>query len=137
MQPPRGGHPSQQLIATMAQNGAEKPFLYAESYARLEDWVAGSLEHHKPELRGVLFPLFVLCYYKLVEHQDQDQELAARFLARWGAEHALQYASEVRCLAAATRPEHLDTDDFARLVLDRPVRPRHRTNKSPHVRCAH
>jgi len=120
-QPLRGGNPSQQLIATMAQNGAEKPELFAESYARLEDWVAGSIEHHKAELRSVLFPLFVLCYFKLVEHQNDEDQLAAHFLERWGAEHALQYASEVRCLAAATRPEHLDTDDFARLILNRPV----------------
>jgi hypothetical protein len=110
-----------QLIANMAQNGAEKPELYAESYARLEDWVNWSLERHKAELRSVLFPLFVLCYFKLVEYHNDEEQLAALFLEQWGAEHALQYASEVRCLAAATRPEHLDTDDFARLVLNRSV----------------
>jgi len=120
MQPPRSGMPTQ-LIANMAQNGAEKPELYAESYARLEDWVNWSLERHKAELRSVLFPLFVLCYFKLVEYHNDEEQLAALFLEQWGAEHALQYASEVRCLAAATRPEHLDTDDFARLVLNRSV----------------
>ena len=109
-----------QSIATMAQNGTAKPELYAESYARLEDWVAGSLEHLKPELRGVLFPLFVLCYYRLVL---APHDLAPHFLERWGAEHSLRYASEVRCLAATTSPEHLDSDDFARLILGRQVYP--------------
>ncbi len=36
---------------------------YASQYSALEDFVAGSLEQHKPELRGVLFPLFVHCYF--------------------------------------------------------------------------
>ena len=41
-----------------------------QSYEALRDWVDGSLEAFKAELRSVLFPFFVHCYLELIEASE-------------------------------------------------------------------
>ena len=76
-----------------------------------------SLDKYKPELNSLSFPLFVHCYFKLLQHQppvgangiaDDHLTLAAAFLDRWSASLAQQ--PEMRQIMAITRPEHLDAD---------------------------
>jgi hypothetical protein len=94
-------------IATISETAKVKPELYSQQYALLVDWISGSLERHKPELRGVLFPLFAHCYFGLVRVQPERSTFAHQFLQRWGVEHAESYGAEVRALGALTRREDL------------------------------
>ena len=128
MDPPHQGTTSEleRILARGAAAGGDGAALYALShsgvsghewagmYAKLEDWVASSLDRHKPELRGVLFPLFAHCYLKLVASGCED---SGAFLQRWGNEHALFYGDQVRMLAAVTAAEHLLSDHYASLLL--------------------
>lgn len=143
-----GQQPFPAFAPSLDAEGLNHPQRYAESYASLQEWLAGSLENYKAEMATVSFPLFVLCYLKLVaqvsdpvekEEQggaeedaggeekaaDDDEadrpptpgELAAGFMGRWGAEHDVHYRSDMRSLRSITAKRHLDTDDYARLVL--------------------
>lgn len=45
---------------------------YARTYEMLRDWIETSLDLYKPELRSVLFPLFVHCYLDLVAKKHTE-----------------------------------------------------------------
>ena len=101
-------------VLAMASAAVDQPHVtYSQGYDRLEDWVASSLERHKQELRGILFPLFTHCYFRLL---SQDSPEAPPFFKRWAPEHAVHYGGEVRSMATLTTKE-LDSDPFASLVL--------------------
>ena len=99
----------------------ERPELYAESYARLEEWIAGSLERFKAEVSSLSFPLFVLSYFKILQlyepGTDPTVDYAGNFLRQWGGNHALHYPAEMRTISGITRREHLGSDEYARHVL--------------------
>jgi len=87
-----------------------------------QDWVSKSMDRHKAELRSVLFPIFVHCYFGLVKYCDPSDssnqaDMPRRFLQRWGPEHQLHYRDEVTSLQSITLAEHLDTHDYAKLLL--------------------
>lgn len=84
----------------------------AEAYARLEDWISGSLERHKPTLFAVRFPLFCNIYLALLGEEGE----ASAFLARWGPDLSAAYPWEMRSLAALTRPEDIGLDEFTKSV---------------------
>jgi hypothetical protein len=80
------------------------------------------MDRHKAELRSVLFPIFVHCYFGLVKYCDPSDssnqaDMPRRFLQRWGPEHQLHYRDEVMSLQSITLAEHLDTHDYAKLLL--------------------
>jgi transcription initiation factor TFIID subunit 5 len=97
-----------------------RPEPFGESFAKLEDWIAGSLECYKAEIMCVSFPLFALCYFRILDlQQPPGGLLASQFLRQWGGNHALHYPTEMRAISAVTCREHLEEDEYARLVLGR------------------
>jgi len=104
----------QARIMAMVGMASQQPVVFAQNYARLEEWGSCCLERHKAELKGALFPLFVLCYFKLVALESEE---ALPFLSRWGPEHSLNYGAEVANLAAVTTAADLKADRWASLVL--------------------
>jgi len=112
-----GGESSEAPIVSLA-NG--RGTTLAESYGLLEDWVAGSLEAHKHELRSVTFPIFAHCYLKLVQSGSaggDGRTVAASFFDRWGTEHGVWYAPEVRQLGAVTAAEQIAASDLAQSIV--------------------
>ena len=91
--------------------------MYAKCYEELNDWVDGSLDAYKPELRAVLFPLFVHSYLQLVQAGERD--VAAAFLEELGAAHTLCHRSEINLLAQITSPAQVDKSPFAARLLSR------------------
>lgn len=74
--------------------------------AELRDWIEESLDAYKPEMRSVLFPLFVSCYLSLV--RARERELALLFYSEFQQDHALCHRRELNELSQLTLPEHLD-----------------------------
>lgn len=112
---------------------AARPEHYVESHARLEEWIACSLERYKAEITGIRFPLFVLCYFKIVELQEPLgstagtgssaapplPDLANQFLHQWGGSHALNYPAEMRAISAVKCRQHLGEVEYAKCILGR------------------
>lgn len=88
-----------------------------ESYEALRDWVDGSLEAFRPELRAVLFPFFVHCYLELIEGSALEE--AATLLRECQDDHALFHRTELNLLSQVTAPSQLTTHEFAKRVRGR------------------
>lgn len=91
--------------------------MYAKCYAELRDWVEASLEAYRPELRRVLFPLFVASYLALVSAGEREH--ASIFFNEFHEDHALCHRSELNSLAQITAPEHLACSEFATRLMAR------------------
>ena len=88
-----------------------------ESYEALRDWVDGSLEAFRPELRRLLFPMFVHCYLELVEASNLEE--AAQFLSEGQEDHALFHQAELNLLSQVSAPSHVAAHEFAKRVRSR------------------
>lgn len=88
-----------------------------ESYEALRDWVDGSLEALRPELRAVLFPFFVHCYLELVEGSELDE--AAALMHDCQEDHTLFHRTELNLLGQVTAPSHIVTHEFAKRMRSR------------------
>lgn len=117
----QSGEQPQHLLRIAAET-TNRPELYEKSYAKLNDWVAKSLERHRAELTSILFPVFVHCYFGLIRHLKPESALdqsnsARRFLHRYGPELQLQYRDEMGALFRISSPEHLESDPYAKQLL--------------------
>ncbi|KAL1526652.1 hypothetical protein AB1Y20_015356 [Prymnesium parvum] len=86
----------------------------AQNYGELRDWVETCLDAYKPELRRVLFPLFVGCYLSIV--RSSEREVASHFFNQFREDHALAHRAELNALSQLTSAEQLDASPIARRV---------------------
>lgn len=79
------------------------------------------MDRHKAELTSILFPIFVHCYFGLIKYCDVDNsnqaDLPHIFLTRWGHEFQIHYPNEIIALQSITMIEHLESHDYAKLLL--------------------
>ena len=79
-------------------------------YERLLGWVLNSLDSVKYELIHLFFPLYCLCYIRLIS-QDAYDEVQA-FKNKHRQEHIDRYATECDELSVLANKHKLDSDDF-------------------------
>ncbi|CCG83766.1 protein of unknown function [Taphrina deformans PYCC 5710] len=89
------------------------PKAYQHAYNLLRDWTEASLDIYKPELRKVLFPIFVHSFLDLVNKGHTDA--AKEFFDSIKDEHSVLHGYDIRNLLGVTLPSHLEDNALAQL----------------------
>ncbi|KAK9457376.1 WD40-repeat-containing domain protein [Dipodascopsis uninucleata] len=63
---------------TLMKSITDDPRLYVRSYVSLRNWIESSLDLFKPELRKLLFPIFVHIYFYLIQKSDPKPSTTAK-----------------------------------------------------------
>ncbi|BFZ60808.1 Transcription initiation factor TFIID subunit 5 [Saitoella coloradoensis] len=103
------------MLRVEAEGGraSEGQDAYERAYKALRDFADESLDLYKPELRRILYPVFVHSYLNLI--QKGYVEAAKAFFDKFSNEHTIQHQSDLTRLRAVVLPTHLDTDPLAKL----------------------
>ena len=91
---------------------------YFDAYEKFKTWVEDTLDGYKPELRRLLWPVFVHCYLNLVVQLYPTE--SSRFFNKFAQLFKQEHDVDLRGLERVTLPEHLDDDNIGKL---------YRTNK--------
>ncbi|EEB07456.1 SAGA complex subunit/TATA-binding protein associated factor/transcription factor TFIID complex subunit Taf5 [Schizosaccharomyces japonicus yFS275] len=89
----------------------ETPDACAHTYTILREWIDSSLDLYKPELRRILFPVFVHFYLDLLS-QD-NVEYAKDFYNKFVGDHIELHERDVTALKALNLPQHVDENQVA------------------------
>ncbi|KAI9250494.1 WD40-repeat-containing domain protein [Phascolomyces articulosus] len=89
------------------------PDAYNVSYRNLREWIEKSLDWYKPELRSVLFPIFVHAYLDLVSKNLSEQ--AKYFMETYKKDHVELHSLDIDRLETVTSPEHIRENELAQM----------------------
>ncbi|KAG0128182.1 WD40-repeat-containing domain protein [Tuber indicum] len=89
---------------------------YEKAYGHLKSWIENSLDIYKPELRRLLFPVFVHSFLQLVK--EGYMKPSQDFFGEHSAEHATAHANDLKKFKAISLPQHIDDDHLARLYRE-------------------
>lgn len=79
----------------------------------LRGWIEDSLDIYKPELRRLLWPVFVYSFLNaFLDHHNRDAEA---FYLRYKDLFVPEHDDDLRSLGSIRLPEHLDLNDTAKL----------------------
>ncbi|KAK9469725.1 WD40-repeat-containing domain protein [Lipomyces arxii] len=101
----------------------DDPQVYIKAYVSLRDWIETSLDLFKPELRKLLFPIFVHTFFYLISEPDPAASSGATTLARkffdsYSPDHAVLHGYDLQLLSGLTLPEHLKENETAKLYRE-------------------
>ncbi|OLL21698.1 Transcription initiation factor TFIID subunit 5 [Neolecta irregularis DAH-3] len=110
------------LEAARAASGADPPRprddyftatadSYAQAYVLVRSWVESSLDLYRPELRRILYPLFVHSFLDLVAAAESAS--AKDFFDTYGKEHELHHPHDMRILSTVTSQSHIKENELA------------------------
>jgi len=74
------------------------PEAFFSSYTSLSSFVLSSLDKYKPELKTILYPVFVHSYLDLMQREHANE--ARQFLEKFKVDHMAKYQSEILRLAS-------------------------------------
>ncbi|KAL0080985.1 WD40-repeat-containing domain protein [Phycomyces blakesleeanus] len=103
--------PSHVLKYKDAEQG--DPDAYNVSYKSLREWIENSLDWYKPELRSVLFPIFVHAHLDLVSKNLPEQ--AKYFMETYKDDHVELHTPDLNRLATITDPQHVRENELAQM----------------------
>lgn len=112
---PGGGTPTRERSPIM-----QDPAVYVRGYVALNDWVNSSLELYRPELRRILYPLFVHVFLELVSLDHTEQ--AKDFFDKFAADHEVLHGKDIQELAAVRLPMHLQENELCKQYLSQKYR---------------
>lgn len=99
------------------EDEANHPDVYETSYTKLRRWVDNSIDRYKPELKPILYPLFVHSYLDLIFKNLTD--LAQQFFEAFQNDHVeLHGAQELKTLASITNPSQLKENPLAAMYRE-------------------
>lgn len=87
------------------------PKAYQHAYGLLRNWIEASLDIYKPELRKILYPIFVHSYLDLVN--KGHIEAAKTFFDAIKDEHSVLHGYDIRTLSGISLPAHLEDNALA------------------------
>lgn len=87
------------------------PKAYEHAYNLLSNWTEASLDIYKPELRKILYPIFVHSFLDLV-HKEQPTA-AKEFFDKLKDNHTVLHGYDLRELSGVALPAHLDESALA------------------------
>jgi len=90
---------------------------YINNYSTFKDWVNGSLNTNRAELRNVLFPVFVHCYLDLIEKGFTKE--AITFMTVHGVSHREIHPDEINNFTAVKTREQLQENELAQTYRNR------------------
>ncbi|KAI8888811.1 WD40 repeat-like protein [Backusella circina FSU 941] len=99
--------------SSVLETEEEDPNIYDVSYKSLREWIENSLDWYKPELRSVLFPIFVHSFLDLVSKNLLDN--AQLFITTYRSDHVELHTLDLDSLATVTLPEHVRQNELAQL----------------------
>ncbi|KAI9306086.1 WD40-repeat-containing domain protein [Cunninghamella echinulata] len=100
--------------ATNINNGNnEDPVTYDMSYKSLREWIENSLDWYKPELRSVLFPIFVHAYLDLIQKRQLNQ--AINLFKTYQSDHIELHTPDLRRLESIKEPQHVRENELAQI----------------------
>lgn len=82
------------------------------AYKSLSEWTENSLDLYKPELRRVLYPVFVHLFLDLVGKNMSNQ--AEKFFQEFAPDHTVLHTQDLRTLGRVLLPDHLTTNSLAK-----------------------
>ncbi|KAK5173182.1 Transcription initiation factor TFIID subunit 5 [Saxophila tyrrhenica] len=103
--------PNGQLITSRVEETGGK--MYRTSFALLHNWIENSLDIYKPELKRILWPVFVHAFLNLVGdfYPRESKDFFEAFQELFASEHE----DDLRVLGPITEPEHLQQNELAQL----------------------
>ena len=107
----------QPIISKFEDNGGR---MYSKAYTVLQIWIDNVLDIYKPELKRILWPIFVYSFMNLVgDFYPRDaQEFFNTFKERFETEHE----DDIRALQPISEPEHLQQNEIALLYRNNKYR---------------
>ncbi|CAO3624941.1 unnamed protein product [Cunninghamella blakesleeana] len=94
-------------------NNNEDPVTYDMSYKNLREWIENSLDWYKPELRSVLFPIFVHAYLDLIQKRQLDQAIS--LFNTYKLDHIELHTPDLRRLESIKEPQHVRENELAQI----------------------
>ncbi|KAK3706826.1 Transcription initiation factor TFIID subunit 5 [Vermiconidia calcicola] len=87
--------------------------MYSSTFNLVQNWIESSLDIYKPELKRLLWPIFVHSFLNLIGdfYPRDGQEFFTTFREPFEAEHE----DDLRALAPIHEPEHLQQNNIAQL----------------------
>lgn len=100
----------QPIHARIEENGGKA---LSTAFSLTQKWIENMLDIYKPELKRLLWPLFVHCYLDLITdfYPRDGEEFFNNFKHLFEAEHK----DDLRALAPLELPEHVQDNDIAKL----------------------
>ncbi|KAJ9604720.1 Transcription initiation factor TFIID subunit 5 [Cladophialophora chaetospira] len=96
------------------------PPRYYETFILLRAWTDDALDIYKPEVKRLLWPMFVYSYLDLVK-QFYSKE-ATRLFQKFADDFRKEHEYDMKGLEHITLPEHSDQDKTARMYRDNKYR---------------
>eukprot|EP01048_Picozoa_sp_COSAG05_P014994 COSAG05_NODE_1753_length_4142_cov_43.953500_6_plen_350_part_01 len=93
----------------------EDPVLFEQQYATLKNFARKAHNMFKPELLAVLFPIFVHCFFDLM--QTDTAERATKFLRTNRVDFELLYGPDLEKMVLIREQAHLASSDIAQAFL--------------------
>ncbi|RPA86615.1 WD40 repeat-like protein [Ascobolus immersus RN42] len=89
--------------------------MYEKAYSLLKDWVDNSMNIYQPQLRKLLFPIFVYSYIDLVKGAYVDG--AKNFFELHSQEHMSIHGHDIQALQSVTLPAHIEENELCQTFL--------------------
>ena len=96
------------------------PPKHQAAYESLRAWIEDTLDVYKPELRRLLWPVFVHCYLSLMNQLYSTE--GRRFFEAYSSLFKQEHDADLRGLERIHLPEHLEEDNIGRLYLSNKYR---------------
>uniref|UniRef100_A0A060T8F1 ARAD1D05940p n=1 Tax=Blastobotrys adeninivorans TaxID=409370 RepID=A0A060T8F1_BLAAD len=113
--PMTGPRPSSRPGTPIART-PEDPSLYYRAYASLKDWAESSLELYRPELRRLLYPIFVHMFLELIAKGHTDS--AKQFFGDFSLDHEILHGQDIDKLSSVSLPAHLTENPLAKALRE-------------------
>ncbi|OCK81498.1 transcription initiation factor TFIID, subunit TAF5 [Lepidopterella palustris CBS 459.81] len=105
------------IITRAEESGGAK---YRGAYELLRSWIEDNLDLYKPELRRLMWPIFVYSFLDLVkEYYIKESE---DFFSKYKGHFANERADEIRALSAIKLPQHLQDSHIAKIHAENKYR---------------
>ncbi|SMR63810.1 unnamed protein product [Zymoseptoria tritici ST99CH_3D1] len=93
---------------------------YGRAFDLTQNWIDNVLDIYKPELKRLLWPLFVYSFFQCISDffSKDGQEFFQRFREQFEGEHT----DDIRAISAIFEPEHLTSNDIAQLYRNNKYR---------------
>lgn len=111
----RSSTPTQQQQQQQQQRYEQKPedpTAYIRGYCSLKNWTDSSLDLYQPELRRVLYPIFVHVFLELINKNHSTE--AKKFFDEFSVDHSVLHGQDIEKLSAISLPAHLQENDLAK-----------------------
>lgn len=119
---PSTGALPRQASPNVSQNaigsaGNDDPSLYPHAYLALKDWADNSLDLYQPELRRILYPVFVHMFLQLIA--KGHTKTAKKFFHDFAADHTVLHGDDIKRLESISLPQHVKENELANLFKNK------------------